>query len=129
MFNSPYANTRSVAELVIAEMIMLARQAADRSREMHTGEWNKKSAGCYEVRGKTLGIVGYGHVGMQLSTLAESMGMTVVFCDLLDKLALGNSTQLPLEQLLVRCSSSSSPPRLPDLKIPPRIAAFSFATE
>lgn len=102
VFNSPYANTRSVAELVIAEMIMLARQAGDRSKEMHTGEWNKKSAGCYEVRGKTLGIIGYGHVGMQLSTLAESMGMTVVFCDVVDKLALGNSKQATLDELLAQ---------------------------
>eukprot|EP00040_Diaphanoeca_grandis_P037507 m.244704 g.244704 ORF g.244704 m.244704 type:complete len:415 (-) comp33833_c11_seq2:1951-3195(-) len=100
VFNSPYANTRSVAELVIAEMVMLARQAGDRSREMHTGEWNKKSIGCYEVRGKTLGIIGFGHVGMQLCTLAESMGLKVVFCDVVAKLALGNSQQVSQEVLL-----------------------------
>jgi len=100
VFNSPYANTRSVAELVIAEMVMMARQAGDRSREMHTGEWNKKSIGCYEVRGKQLGIVGFGHVGMQLCTLAEAMGMRVVFCDVIGKLALGNSKQVSQEELL-----------------------------
>ncbi|EDQ87605.1 uncharacterized protein MONBRDRAFT_37889 [Monosiga brevicollis MX1] len=75
VFNAPYANTRSVSELVIAEIIMLARQAGDRSMEIHQGEWNKKSDGCYEVRGKTLGIIGYGHVGSQLSVLAESLGL------------------------------------------------------
>lgn len=77
VFNAPYANTRSVSELVLAEIIMLARQAGDRSMEVHRGEWNKKSNGCYEVRGKTLGVVGYGHVGSQLSVLAESLGLNV----------------------------------------------------
>jgi len=93
VFNSPYANSRSVAELVIAEMIMMAREAYDRSRECHSGIWNKKSVGCYEVRGKTLGIVGYGHVGSQLSVLAESMGLRVRFFDVVPKLAMGNATQ------------------------------------
>lgn len=100
VFNSPYANTRSVAELVIAEMIMLARQAGDRSMEIHRGEWNKKSIGCYEVRGKTLGIVGYGHVGSQLCVLAESLGMNVIFFDVVNKLALGTSRQVSKEELL-----------------------------
>eukprot|EP00729_Bicosta_minor_P005667 gene5667-35615_t len=93
VFNSPYANSRSVAELVIAEMVMLARQTGDRSMECHKGTWNKQSAGCYEVRGKTLGIIGYGHVGSQLSVLAEAMGMKVLFYDVVPTLPLGNAIQ------------------------------------
>jgi D-3-phosphoglycerate dehydrogenase / 2-oxoglutarate reductase len=89
VFNAPFANTRSVAELVLAEFICLARQLADRSQECHTGVWNKKSTNCYEIRGKTLCIIGYGHVGSQLSILAESMGMKVQFYDVVPKLALG----------------------------------------
>ena len=79
VFNSPFSNSRSVAELIIGEIICLARQLGDRNNEMHQGHWNKKSAGCIEIRGKTLGIVGYGHIGSQLSVLAESFGMKVVF--------------------------------------------------
>eukprot|EP00045_Choanoeca_perplexa_P008556 m.80154 g.80154 ORF g.80154 m.80154 type:complete len:425 (-) comp14537_c0_seq6:93-1367(-) len=94
VFNAPYANTRSVSELVIAEIIMLARQAGDRSMEIHRGEWNKQSAGCYEVRGKVLGIVGYGHVGSQLSVLAESLGLKVIFYDIEPRLQLGNADQV-----------------------------------
>jgi len=94
VFNSPYANSRSVAELVIAEMVMMSRQAGDRSRECHSGVWNKKSIGCYEVRGKTLGIVGYGHVGSQLGVLAEMMGLTVLFYDIEPKLSLGLTRQV-----------------------------------
>lgn len=78
VFNSPFSNSRSVAELVIAEIISLARQLGDRSIELHTGTWNKVSQKCWEVRGKTLGVVGYGHIGSQLSVLAESMGMHVL---------------------------------------------------
>jgi len=89
VFNAPFANTRSVAELMVAEMIMLARQLGDRNAECHRKYWNKKSGGCYEVRGKTLGIVGYGHVGSQLSILAEALGMRVLFYDIVPKLALG----------------------------------------
>ncbi|PFH55395.1 hypothetical protein XA68_18412 [Ophiocordyceps unilateralis] len=74
VFNSPFANSRSVAELVVAEIITLARQLGDRSSEMHRGIWNKVSSKCWEIRGKTLGIVGYGHIGSQLSVLAEAMG-------------------------------------------------------
>eukprot|EP00051_Salpingoeca_urceolata_P006817 m.90202 g.90202 ORF g.90202 m.90202 type:complete len:444 (+) comp14996_c1_seq4:270-1601(+) len=94
VFNAPYANTRSVSELVIANIIMLARQATDRSAELHRGEWNKRSAGCFEVRGKTLGVVGYGHVGSQLSVLAEALGLRVIFYDVVPKLAMGNATQV-----------------------------------
>lgn len=91
VFNAPHSNTRSVAELVIAEMIALSRQLGDRSMAAHRGEWMKTAAGSREVRGKTLGIVGYGHIGSQLSILAESMGMKVVFYDTVKKLPLGNA--------------------------------------
>ncbi|KAI9887773.1 MAG: Phosphoglycerate dehydrogenase ser3 [Watsoniomyces obsoletus] len=101
VFNSPFSNSRSVAELVIAEVIVLARQLGDRSNEMHRGMWNKVSNGCWEVRGKTLGIVGYGHIGSQLSVLAEAMGMTVYYYDVLNLMALGTAKQLPsLDELL-----------------------------
>eukprot|EP01136_Pigoraptor_vietnamica_P032374 Opistho-1_new@94152 len=91
VFNSPFMNSRSVAELMIAEIIMLSRQLGDRNKEMHRGEWNKVSANCHEVRGKTLGIVGYGHIGSQLSVLAESLGMKVLFFDIVNVMPLGNS--------------------------------------
>ena len=101
VFNSPFSNSRSVAELVIAEIIALARQLADRSMEMHQGRWNKVSVGCWEVRGKTLGIVGYGHIGNQLSVLAEGLGMSVVFYDVLNLMSMGTAKQVhTLEQLL-----------------------------
>jgi len=101
VFNSPFANSRSVAELVIAEVITLARQLGDRSLEMHRGTWNKVSAKCWEIRGKTLGIVGYGHIGSQLSVLAEAMGMSVVYYDVLTLMAIGSARQVPtLEKLL-----------------------------
>ncbi len=92
VFNAPYSNTRSVAELVIAEIIMLARKATDQSRDVHLGKWNKIAKGCFEVRGKVLGIVGYGHIGSQVSVLAESMGMRVIFYDILAQLPLGNAS-------------------------------------
>ncbi|MFN3453617.1 MAG: phosphoglycerate dehydrogenase [Pseudobdellovibrio sp.] len=91
VFNAPHSNTRSVAELVIAEMIALSRQLGDRSGSAHKGEWVKSAEGSHEVRGKTLGIVGYGHIGSQLSILAEAMGMRVVFYDIVKKLPLGNA--------------------------------------
>lgn len=101
VFNSPFANSRSVAELVIAEIITLARQLGDRSNEMHRGIWNKVSAKCWEVRGKTLGIIGYGHIGSQLSVLAEAMGMSVVYYDIVTLMAIGTAKQLPtLDALL-----------------------------
>jgi len=100
-FNAPFANTRSVAEMVLAELIALARQMFDRSSECHRNFWNKKSGGCYEVRGKTLGIIGYGHVGSQLSVLAEALGMRVIFYDIINKLPLGNATAAgSLQELL-----------------------------
>lgn len=91
VFNAPFSNTRSVAELIIAEVIALARQLGDRSREVHAGQWRKVSAACHEVRGKTLGIVGYGHIGSQVGVLAEAIGMRVVYFDVATKLPMGNN--------------------------------------
>jgi len=91
VFNAPFSNTRSVAEMVIAEIVMLSRHLGDRSREMHHGVWKKVATGSREVRGKTLGVVGYGHIGSQVSILAEDLGMRVVFHDTSAKLPLGNS--------------------------------------
>ena len=91
VFNAPYSNTRSVAELVLCEIIALARQLGDRSMAAHKGIWLKNSDGSHEVRGKTLGIIGYGHIGSQVSILAESFGMKVLFFDIAKKLPLGNS--------------------------------------
>ncbi len=90
VFNAPFSNTRSVAELILSEVVALARQLGDRSNEVHRGEWKKVATGCYEVRGKTLGIIGYGHIGSQIGVLAESLGMRVVFYDVATKLPLGN---------------------------------------
>ncbi|KAL7930550.1 hypothetical protein V8C35DRAFT_312288 [Trichoderma chlorosporum] len=101
VFNSPFANSRSVAELVIAEIITLARQLGDRSIEMHRGTWNKVSAKCWEIRGKTLGIVGYGHIGSQLSVLAEAMGMNVIYYDVVTLMALGTARQVPSLDILL----------------------------
>lgn len=101
VFNAPHSNTRSVAELVIAEMICLARQLGDRNILAHRGEWMKSADGSREVRGKTLGIVGYGHIGSQVSVLAEALGMKVLFYDIIKKLPLGNAQNtLELNQLL-----------------------------
>jgi D-3-phosphoglycerate dehydrogenase len=101
VFNSPFANSRSVAELVISEIIALSRQLGDRSREMREGIWNKVSKGCWEIRGKTLGIVGYGHIGSQLSVLAEAFGMQVLYYDVVPIMPLGSARQTEtLEQLL-----------------------------
>ena len=101
VFNAPFSNTRSVAELTMAEVVMLARRAAQRSMELHQGRWDKSAKGCNEVRRKTIGIVGYGHIGPQVGLLAEALGMRVVFHDILKKLPLGNARQLSgLEELL-----------------------------
>ncbi|MGB2224600.1 MAG: phosphoglycerate dehydrogenase [Polaribacter sp.] len=101
VFNAPYSNTRSVVELAIGEIIMLMRSVFQRSTELHNGEWNKTAKGSQEVRGKKLGIIGYGNIGKQLSVLAESLGMDVYYYDIMDKLALGNATRLnSLEELL-----------------------------
>jgi D-3-phosphoglycerate dehydrogenase / 2-oxoglutarate reductase len=95
VFNAPYANTRSVAELVLAEIIMLMRGLPAKNAACHRGEWKKSAAGSHEVRGKVLGIVGYGHIGSQLGILAEGLGMKVVYHDIVDKLPLGNAEPLP----------------------------------
>ena len=101
VFNAPFSNTRSVAELIIGETIMLLRGTFQRSNAAHAGEWLKNAKDSYEVRGKTIGIVGYGHIGTQVSVLAESMGMRVVYFDVVDKLPLGNAVKKEtLEELL-----------------------------
>lgn len=93
VFNAPFSNTRSVVELAIAQMIMLIRNIPDKSVKMHKGEWDKSAKGSYEVRGKKLGIIGYGNIGTQLSVLAEAMGMQVLYYDAEEKLGLGNATK------------------------------------
>jgi len=104
VINAPFANTRSVAELIISEIIALVRQLGDRNKECHEGKWFKVSKNCYEVRGKVLGIVGYGHVGSQVSVLAESLGMIVRFYDHVPKLPLGNAQAVPSLQELLQSS-------------------------
>ncbi|GAB3654711.1 phosphoglycerate dehydrogenase [Nocardioides korecus] len=100
-FNAPYSNTRSVVELVIAEIISLARRLTEKTDKMHAGVWDKSAQGSHEVRGRTLGIVGYGNIGTQLSNLAESMGLRVIFFDTADRLAHGNARRVPtLDALL-----------------------------
>ncbi|WP_299194857.1 phosphoglycerate dehydrogenase [uncultured Amphritea sp.] len=104
VFNAPYSNTRSVAELVIAEAIILLRGVAEKNAKAHRGEWQKTAKNSYEIRGKKLGIVGYGSIGSQLSVIAESLGMYVYFYDIVTKLPLGNATQLgSLKELLNTC--------------------------
>jgi D-3-phosphoglycerate dehydrogenase / 2-oxoglutarate reductase len=100
VFNDPHSNSRSVAELVMGEIIMLLRRTFSASTQMHSGEWNKSAAGAHEVRGLTLGIVGYGKIGSQLSDLAEAMGMRVVFYDVSHVLARGNARGVSFKDLL-----------------------------
>ena len=101
VFNAPFSNTRSVVELAIAEMIMLIRNIPDKSNSMHQGVWDKSAKGSFEVRGKKLGIIGYGNIGTQLSVLAESLGMKVLYFDTEEKLALGNAVKCKsLKELL-----------------------------
>ena len=101
VFNAPFSNTRSVAELVLGQIIILLRGIPQKNAMAHRGEWEKSALNSYEARGKTLGIIGYGHIGTQLSILAEHLGMRVQFFDIEDKLVLGNSTQVKsLKQLL-----------------------------
>ncbi len=103
VFNAPYSNTRSVAELVIAEAVMLARGIPQKNAVCHRGGWMKSAAGSIEVRGKTLGLVGYGHIGTQVGVLAESLGMQVLYFDIEAKLALGNAhAAKTLDELLAR---------------------------
>ncbi len=101
VFNAPFSNTRSVAELVMGEIVMMMRRIFPRSTGCHEGRWDKSATNSWEVRGKTLGIVGYGSIGSQLSVLAEAFGMRVIYYDVIDKLGHGNaSTQNTLEELL-----------------------------
>ncbi|KAK5694171.1 D-3-phosphoglycerate dehydrogenase 2 [Elasticomyces elasticus] len=118
VFNSPFSNSRSVAELMIGEIITLARQLGDRNNELHNGVWNKVSAGCWEVRGKTLGIVGYGHVGSQLSVLAEAMGMKVLFYDVVNLMSMGVASPVhTLDELLQQADFVTlHVPELPETK-------------
>ena len=104
VFNAPYSNTRSVVELAIAQIIMLMRKIPQRNMEMHQGKWQKSASNSYEIRGKKLGIVGYGNIGSQLSVLAEALGMEVYYYDLVEKLALGNVKRCTsLDELLSLC--------------------------
>lgn len=101
VFNAPYSNTRSVVELAIGHIINLARQVETRNQDLQRGIWNKSASGSHEVRGKTLGIIGYGNIGTQLSVLAEAMGMNVVFYDCAQRLAMGNArAQASMDQVL-----------------------------
>ena len=103
VFNAPYSNTRSVAELVVAEAIMLMRGIPQKSAQCHRGGWSKSAAGSHEVRGKTIGIVGYGHIGTQVGLIAESLGMQVIFHDIEAKLSLGNAhAAAGMDDLLAR---------------------------
>lgn len=104
VFNAPFSNTRSVAELVICEVVMLARQLGDRSREVHEGKWRKVATSSFEVRGKTLGIVGYGHIGSQVGVLAEAMGMRVISYDIRPTLPMGNNKAVDTLDALLRTS-------------------------
>ncbi|MCS6116411.1 phosphoglycerate dehydrogenase [Shewanella baltica] len=127
VFNAPFSNTRSVAELVIGEIIMLMRGIPERNAIAHRGGWMKTAAGSYEVRGKTLGVIGYGHIGTQLGILAETLGMRVVFFDIEDKLPLGNAQQIhSIEQLLAQADVVSlHVPETPQTK--DMIGAAEFA--
>lgn len=104
VFNAPFSNTRSVVELVIGEIIMLMRGIPDKNAKMHQGIWNKSATNSNEIRGKTLGIIGYGNIGAQLSVLAEAMGMNVIYFDKVDKLMLGNATRCNTMRELLRKS-------------------------
>lgn len=94
VFNAPYSNTRSVIELAIGEIICITRDLPDKSRDLHNGVWNKSATGAHEVRGRTLGIVGYGNIGTQLSVVAEALGMSVQYYDVAERLALGNARKV-----------------------------------
>jgi D-3-phosphoglycerate dehydrogenase len=118
VFNAPFSNTRSVAELTLCEVVALYRQLTVKSQQMHKGEWDKSAAGAHEVRGRTLGIVGYGHIGSQVSILAEALGMRVIYFDVQSKLPLGNAravrtlTELLKESDIVTLHVPSDPTTL-----------------
>jgi D-3-phosphoglycerate dehydrogenase len=101
VFNAPFSNTRSVVELTLAELIILARRIPEKNPKMHQGEWDKSASGSFEIRGKTLGIIGYGNIGSQLSVVAEAVGLKVVYYDMAEKLQLGNAVKVKsLDELL-----------------------------
>ncbi|QOQ39021.1 phosphoglycerate dehydrogenase [Trueperella pecoris] len=100
VFNAPYSNTRSVVEMAIGELISLVRRIPSKNKALHAGVWQKTAEGSHEVRGKTLGIIGYGSIGSQLSVVAEALGMKVIFHDIAERLALGNATRVGLDELL-----------------------------
>ena len=104
VFHSPFSNSRSVAELVVANIINLARQVGDRSNELHNGVWKSSSKGCWEIRGKILGIIGYGHIGSQVSILAEALGMHVIYYDVQTVMPLGGAKQVPTLNTLLKKS-------------------------
>lgn len=118
VFNAPYSNTRSVAELMIAQIISLLRGMTDKSHQVHSGTWPKRAKGAYEARGKTLGIVGYGNIGSQLSVLAEALGMNVIYYDSNSKLPLGNAEPVAtLDELLIQADIVTlHVPQLPSTK-------------
>jgi len=101
VFNAPFSNTRSVVELTLAELIVLARRIPEKNPKMHQGEWDKSASGSFEIRGKTLGIIGYGNIGAQLSVVAEAVGLKVIYYDMAEKLQLGNAVKAKsLEEML-----------------------------
>ena len=103
VFNAPFSNTRSVAELVLGQALLLLRGVPERNAKAHRGEWDKSATGSYEARGKNLGIIGYGHIGTQFGILAENLGFNVSFYDVENKLTLGNATQVAtMEALLAK---------------------------
>lgn len=104
VFNAPFSNTRSVAELVLGQILLLIRRVPERSAKAHRGEWDKSAAGSFEARGKTLGIIGYGHIGTQLGIMAENIGMKVKFYDIETKLTLGNAQQVSTLTELLKTS-------------------------
>ena len=104
VFNAPFSNTRSVVEMVIAQIIILMRNIIRKSNQMHKGIWEKDSINSYEIRNKTLGIIGYGNIGSQLSVVAESLGLKVIYYDILDKLSIGNAKKYnSIKKLLKEC--------------------------
>lgn len=102
VFNAPYSNTRSVVELAIGHIINLSRRVTVKNSRLHKGIWDKSADGAHEVRGRTLGIIGYGNIGAQLSVLAEAMGLNVIYYDIAEKLSLGNATQMPSVESVLR---------------------------
>ena len=99
VFNAPYSNTRSVVEIVLGQMINLMRSIVDKSNDMHKGIWRKDSINSFEIRNKTIGIIGYGNIGSQLSVICESIGMKVIYYDIIDKLSIKKSDQLVFPRL------------------------------